>query len=156
PESDVHGEPRRRSGPYRRAVRAAGPASRAPTAHLTGERNPGYVSIAPDVPPSGRRAPAPTATHRREVIRMSQTRRSGRAVHAIPLLVITLILAGGHATAQTVPSGEAVIAWHVVIAPTWLDPSTAPAQITPFGILYAIHDGLVRPLPGQKMGNSLA
>src|SRR6266852_3875173 len=33
---------------------------------------------------------------------------------------------------------------------------TAPPQITPFGIMYAIHDALVRPLPGQKVGNSLA
>jgi peptide/nickel transport system substrate-binding protein len=53
-------------------------------------------------------------------------------------------------------AGEMVIAWHVTIAPTWFDPSTAPPQITPFGMLYAIHDALVRPLPGQKMGPSLA
>jgi peptide/nickel transport system substrate-binding protein len=53
-------------------------------------------------------------------------------------------------------SGEAVMAWMITIAPTWFDPSTAPPQITPFGILYALHDALVRPLPGQKMGNSLA
>src|SRR5713101_2510217 len=52
--------------------------------------------------------------------------------------------------------GEVVIAWHVTIASSWLDPSTAPPQLTPFGILYAIHDALVRPLPGQKIGNSLA
>ena len=51
---------------------------------------------------------------------------------------------------------EAVMAWHVTIAPSWFDPSTAPPQITPFGMLYAIHDALVRPLPGQKMGPSLA
>ena len=48
------------------------------------------------------------------------------------------------------------MAWPVTIAPTWFDPSTAPPQITPFGMLYALHDALVRPLPGQKMGNSLA
>jgi ABC-type transport system substrate-binding protein len=30
------------------------------------------------------------------------------------------------------------------------------AQITPFGMLYAIHDALVRPYPGYKMGPSLA
>src|SRR5258708_23762146 len=48
------------------------------------------------------------------------------------------------------------MAWHVTIAPSWFDPSTAPAQITPFGMLYAIHDALVRPYPGQKMGPSLA
>ena len=56
------------------------------------------------------------------------------------------------AAAQPAP-GEVVIAWHVTIAPSWFDPSTAPPQITPFGMLYAIHDALVRPLPGQKMGN---
>ena len=44
----------------------------------------------------------------------------------------------------------------MTIAPSWFDPSTAPPQITPFGILYALHDALVRPLPGQKVGNSLA
>ena len=32
----------------------------------------------------------------------------------------------------------------------------APPQITPFGMLYAIHDALVRPYAGQKMGPSLA
>jgi peptide/nickel transport system substrate-binding protein len=54
------------------------------------------------------------------------------------------------------PKGRAVMAWHVTIAPAWFDPSSAPAQITPFGMLYAIHDALVRPYPGQKMGPSLA
>jgi len=67
---------------------------------------------------------------------------------------ILLLAAGSRADAQ--PAGEAVMAWHVTIAPTWFDPSTAPPQITPFGMLYALHDALVRPLPGQKMGASLA
>jgi peptide/nickel transport system substrate-binding protein len=58
--------------------------------------------------------------------------------------------------AQPKPAGEMVIAWHVTLAPAWFDPSAAPPQITPFGMLYAIHDALVRPLPGEKMGNSLA
>src|SRR6059036_3623189 len=60
------------------------------------------------------------------------------------------------AEGQPMPTGAAVMAWHVTIAPSWFDPSTAPPQITPFGMLYAIHDALVRPLPGQKMGPSLA
>jgi peptide/nickel transport system substrate-binding protein len=54
------------------------------------------------------------------------------------------------------PRGKVVMAWHVTIPPSWFDPSTAPPQITPFGMLYAIHDALVRPYPGQKMGPSLA
>ena len=69
-------------------------------------------------------------------------------------LAIPLLAAGSRADAQ--PAGEAVMAWHVTIAPTWFDPSTAPPQITPFGILYALHDALVRPLPGNKMAPSLA
>src|SRR6476619_1497107 len=54
------------------------------------------------------------------------------------------------------PSGRAIIAWHVTLSPSWFDPSTAPPQITPFGMLYAIHDALVRPYPGHTMGPSLA
>jgi len=54
------------------------------------------------------------------------------------------------------PSGEVTVSFHVTLAPSWFDPSTAPPQITPFGVLYAVHDALVRPLPGQKMGPSLA
>src|SRR5437660_12618542 len=69
------------------------------------------------------------------------------------VLVLTPVPPGA---AQQAPAGQAVVAFHVTIAPSWFDPSTAPPQITPFGILYAIHDALVRPLPGQKMGNSLA
>ena len=60
------------------------------------------------------------------------------------------------AAGQGAPAGEVVQAWHVTISPAWLDPSTAPPQITPFGLLYALHDAMVRPLPGQKLGNSLA
>src|SRR5438477_7221604 len=60
------------------------------------------------------------------------------------------------AAADNPSAGKAVMAWHVTISPAWFDPSTAPPQITPFGMLYAVHDALVRPYPGQKMGPSLA
>src|SRR4029453_14217386 len=52
--------------------------------------------------------------------------------------------------------GEAVMAWHVTLAPTGFDPSTAPPQIPPFAMLHPIPDAMVRPLPGSKMGASLA
>ncbi|MBO0735690.1 MAG: ABC transporter substrate-binding protein [Alphaproteobacteria bacterium] len=58
--------------------------------------------------------------------------------------------------ATTEPSGKIVIAFHVTISPAWFDPSLAPPQITPFGILYALHDALVRAYPGTKMGPALA
>jgi len=75
---------------------------------------------------------------------------------ATPLLAAALVLGVlGPAVAQT-PAGEVVVSFHVTLAPSWFDPSTAPPQITPFGVLYALHDALVRPLPNQKTGASLA
>ncbi len=75
-------------------------------------------------------------------------------------LVVLLALVSGPlllvATVQGAPAGEMVLAWHVTIAPAWFDPIDTPAQITPYGALHALHDALVRPLPGEKMGNSLA
>ncbi len=72
-------------------------------------------------------------------------------------LVAAVVLGSASPTfAQPAPSGQATMAWHVTIAPSWFDPSTAPPQITPFGLLYAIHDALVRPYPPHKMGASLA
>lgn len=59
-------------------------------------------------------------------------------------------------TAPAQPAGELIYAYHVTIAPAWLDPAETPAQITPFGILYALHDGLVRSLPGAAMAPALA
>jgi peptide/nickel transport system substrate-binding protein len=73
----------------------------------------------------------------------------------IVLAAVLLLAALPPATAQT-PAGELTVSFHVTLAPSWFDPSTAPPQITPFGVLYAIHDALVRPLPGQKMAPSLA
>jgi peptide/nickel transport system substrate-binding protein len=84
---------------------------------------------------------------------MRSSRRRIASVVAIAALTLGIT---GAAIAQTAPSGEVIVAWHVTIAPTWFDPSSAPPQITPFGTLYAIHDALARPLPNQKMGPSLA
>jgi len=83
---------------------------------------------------------------------MSRHRPIAGSLVAAVLSVALVSAAAG----QPAPAGEAVMAWHVTISPTWFDPSTAPPQITPFGILYAIHDALVKPLPNQKMGASLA
>jgi peptide/nickel transport system substrate-binding protein len=77
--------------------------------------------------------------------------------HRITLLLVILACIMGLAhSSQAQPSGELVFAMHVTIAPAWFDPADTPAQITPFGILYALHDAVVRPLPGERMGNALA
>src|SRR5439155_26703664 len=76
--------------------------------------------------------------------------------HRIASLLTAALLVLAASAAGAGQPGEAVMAWHVTLAPTWFDPSTAPPQITPFGMLYAIHDAMVRALPGSKMGASLA
>src|SRR5438128_12660183 len=78
-----------------------------------------------------------------------------RTVVLLALAILTLGVVP-EVGAQAAPA-DVVIAWHVTIAPTWFEPSTAPPQITPFGILFALHDALVRPLPGKgKMSPRLA
>lgn len=79
--------------------------------------------------------------------------------HAIvtrSVVMVALVLGAAAGSWAAEPTGEVTVSFHVTLAPSWFDPSTAPPQITPFGVMYAIHDALVRPLPGQKMGASLA
>jgi peptide/nickel transport system substrate-binding protein len=43
--------------------------------------------------------------------------------------------------------GRLVWGTHISLAPTWLDPAETAGVITPFMMLYAIHDALVKPMP---------
>jgi peptide/nickel transport system substrate-binding protein len=72
------------------------------------------------------------------------------------MMAVSLVSWAAGVSAQSKPVGELNWAWHVTMAPSWFDPAKAPAQITPFLILYAVHDSLVRALPGERQGNSLA
>src|SRR5215470_6499373 len=79
--------------------------------------------------------------------------------HRMVLLIGILMCTAGllqSSQAQTTPTGELVYAMHVTLSPSWFDPAETPAQITPFGILFALHDAVVRPLPGERMGSALA
>ena len=55
------------------------------------------------------------------------------------------------------PAGEMSYAVYVTISPAWFDPAeVAMVGLTPFWFCYAMHDALVRPMPGQLMVPSLA
>ena len=54
------------------------------------------------------------------------------------------------------PEGQATWAVHVSLAPTWFDPAETAGIITPFMVLYAMHDALVKPMPGKPLAPSLA
>src|SRR3954454_16545371 len=54
------------------------------------------------------------------------------------------------------PQGQMIWAAHVSLAPTWFDPAETSGIITPFMVLYALHDAMVKPMPGQALAPSLA
>src|SRR5260370_42291058 len=45
---------------------------------------------------------------------------------------------------------------HVSLAPTWFEPAAASRIITPVMVLYALHDAVVKPMPGKALAPSLA
>src|ERR671924_1042271 len=69
---------------------------------------------------------------------------------------IAVISTSGYATAASKPEGQLVIAFDTTIAPAYLDPAETPGIATPFTFLYALHDALIKPLPGNDMAPCLA
>ena len=54
------------------------------------------------------------------------------------------------------PQGQLTWGVHTTLAPTWFDPAETPGIITPWMVLYALHDALVKPMPGNPLTPSLA
>jgi peptide/nickel transport system substrate-binding protein len=79
----------------------------------------------------------------------------------VSLALLALLLAGAASLAvppgrAEAPAGQVTWAVPVALAPAWFDPADATGILTPFMILYALHDALVKPLPGKAMAPSLA
>jgi peptide/nickel transport system substrate-binding protein len=68
-------------------------------------------------------------------------------------LIVSVI---GAAPSAAAPEGQATWAVHISLAPTWFDPAETSGIITPFMVLYALHDALVKPMPGNPAAPSLA
>ena len=60
------------------------------------------------------------------------------------------------AAAPDAPAGQMTWAVQISLAPTWFDPAETSGIITPFMVLYALHDAVLKPLPGNPMAPSLA
>ena len=78
-----------------------------------------------------------------------------------PTLLVTLVvllglLASPGAPLAAGPEGQLTWAVHISLAPTWFDPAETPGMITPYMVLYALHDALVKPMPGQPRAAGLA
>jgi peptide/nickel transport system substrate-binding protein len=81
-------------------------------------------------------------------------------------LVVAMLLAAGvvggaaaqpRPAAAPKPDGEMRWALYVTLTPAWFDPGEITGSfLTPFWVLYAFHDALVKPMPGNLMAPSLA
>src|SRR3984893_13767349 len=71
------------------------------------------------------------------------------------LAFVLTIVTGGAPRARD-PQGQLTWGVHTTLAPTWFDPAETQGIITPFMVLYALHDALVKPMPGNAMAPSLA
>ena len=54
------------------------------------------------------------------------------------------------------PTGQLTYGIHVSLAAPWLDPAETQGIITPFMVLYALHDAMVKPMPGKAEAPCLA
>src|SRR5437762_9956755 len=70
------------------------------------------------------------------------------------LLLLTLLVPA--APVRGTQEGTLTIGVHVTLVSRWLDPGDTEALITPFMVLYALHDALVKPMPGNISTPSLA
>jgi len=78
---------------------------------------------------------------------------TGAAALTVAVLTISLVPSAGRAEA---PAGQMTWALHFTPAPSLIEPAETPGLITPFMFLYALHDALLKPMPGKSMAPSLA
>src|SRR5688572_2044204 len=84
-------------------------------------------------------------------------RMRGRALGlCLTCTLVAAVSLGTPLAAQTKPEGELKFALYVTISPQWFDPGETTGFITPFWFLYAMHDALVKNMPGKTSAPCLA
>ena len=71
-------------------------------------------------------------------------------------LVVVLIIVTRVAPAVAGPGDQMTWAVGASLSPTWFDPVETAGIITPWIVLFALHDGLVKPIAGNAKAPSLA
>jgi peptide/nickel transport system substrate-binding protein len=79
------------------------------------------------------------------------TRRGLLALSALGIAAV-----GQRAALAANPDGQLTWAVHFSLAPTWFDPAETPGIITPFLLMYALHDAMVKPMPAGAAEPCLA
>jgi len=87
---------------------------------------------------------------------MIRRRRSLLARVFVVLLIASALGLSTAFDAAAAPEGQLVWAVHTTLVPGYFDPMELPGVITPYMVLYALHDAVVKPMPGKPMAPSLA
>ncbi|MSP02531.1 MAG: ABC transporter substrate-binding protein [Acetobacteraceae bacterium] len=80
-------------------------------------------------------------------------RRGKQILRAIAACLIVIALT---APARAQPHGQMTIGAHISLAPTWFDPAETSGIITPYLIMYALHDAMIKSMPSGNLTPSLA
>src|SRR5215470_5290424 len=78
------------------------------------------------------------------------SRREVLALAAMGLAAATALPAGANTP------GQMTVGVHVALTPSWFDPAESTGIITPYLVMYALHDAIVKAMPGQIQAPSLA
>ena len=76
--------------------------------------------------------------------------------HRLAVACVLLVVFAVAAPAAAAPEGQLTWGVHISLAPTWFDPAETQGLITPFLVLYAIHDAMAKAMPGNTTAPSLA
>ncbi len=77
-------------------------------------------------------------------------------VRSLAITVLVVLSTVGAFSAEAAPSGQMTWGVHISLAPTWFDPAETSGSVTSFMIHYALHDAMVKPMPGNQLTPSLA
>ena len=86
---------------------------------------------------------APVAPYRRRT-----------AMRRVASVLVALAVFGVAVPVAAAPEGQVTWAIHVSLASTWFEPAATSGIITPFVVVYVMHDAMVQPLPGKGKGEN--
>src|SRR5262249_48348779 len=79
-----------------------------------------------------------------------------RSLAGISLVLVALLLTTAAPAGAAARAGQVRWAAPVSLPPAWFDPADATGILIPFMVYYALHDALVKPMPGNPMAPCLA
>jgi len=79
-----------------------------------------------------------------------------KSLGRIPLILVALLVVTVLPVGAEAPVGQVTWGVPVSLPPAWFDPADATGILIPFMVYYALHDALIKPMPGNTMAPCLA